>query len=70
MNNQLLKEKICKNCIYWLDLDKEFIYPHDREADLYHGICRRYPPMIDQQKRSTFPTTHKTIWCGEFKPTN
>ena len=57
-----MKEERCKNCLFWLDLDtiEQFRF----------GLCRRFPPVLDNEgwplSDTKFPAISGEEWCGEF----
>jgi hypothetical protein len=52
----------CEECKFW-DEDE----PEIEEGKCKHGLCRRYPPVMKEDKYA-YPHTDDFAWCGEFKP--
>ncbi len=49
----------CANCHNWL--------PYPRDAEQKGGVCRRYPPRLSSDVRtSASPVTMPDQWCGEW----
>ena len=55
----------CKSCAYWCPPDRvEYRVGNTGQF----GQCRRFPPenqVTDQGRRTLFPMTLETWWCGE-----
>lgn len=52
--NHTVKPPCCLDC-------KHFIF-----GPRATGRCRRYPPQINHEGNSRFPTVRIDWWCGEF----
>jgi hypothetical protein len=60
----------CFNCRFWKQWGPTAASPD-------HGDCRNHSPAIFQEAlptggaprlRTKFPTTHKSMWCGDHEP--
>ena len=50
----------CDNCLY--------AEPKNKRNDKDWLLCKRYPPVYNQQKdKSFFPDVHRESGCGEWK---
>ena len=48
-----MTERRCENCRWW----------GDRLTG--YGHCHKRPPIVSDSDES-FPSTHKSVWCGEW----
>lgn len=65
--------RICKNCAWWdIEYYKDSVGDEEFENNP-DGFCKRLPPTInrpyndDEDKKSKWPSTYSTGWCGEFE---
>ncbi len=47
-----MTERRCENCRWW------------SAGPTGYGHCHRRPPIVDSDE--SFPSTHKSVWCGEW----
>ena len=60
---------ICAECKYWLPLSVSGEVARE-ERHIYKwpiGECRRFPPSFDCTDQSSWPTSNRYNWCGEFQ---
>lgn len=55
----------CSDCNYWSPLKGSGATSEARDFRWPIGLCRRYPPWIECQDKSTWPATERDDWCGE-----
>jgi hypothetical protein len=48
-----MTERTCENCRWWSAGPTEY------------GYCSKRPPIVSSNDES-FPSTHKSVWCGEW----
>ena len=48
-----MTERRCENCRWW------------SAGPTGYGYCHRRPPIVSNSDES-FPSTHKSVWCGEW----
>ena len=48
-----MTERTCENCRWW------------SAGPTGYGYCHRRPPIVSNNDES-FPSTHKSCWCGEW----
>lgn len=48
---------LCRDCFYWVRREN---YPT-------LGYCKRYPPQLEGNGNTRFPSTDHAEWCGEGK---
>jgi len=48
-----MSERVCENCRWW------------SAGPTGYGYCRKRPPIVSNSDES-FPSTHKSVWCGEW----
>jgi len=48
-----MTERRCENCRWW------------GAGPTGYGYCHRRPPIVSNSDES-FPSTHKSVWCGEW----
>ena len=48
-----MAERVCENCRWW------------SAGPTGYGYCRKRPPIVSSNDES-FPSTHKSVWCGEW----
>ena len=46
-------ERTCENCRWW------------SAGPTGYGYCHKRPPIVSDSDES-FPSTHKSVWCGEW----
>jgi len=48
-----MTERRCENCRWW------------SAGPTGYGYCHKRPPIVSDSDES-FPSTHKSVWCGEW----
>ena len=48
-----MTKRVCENCRWW------------SAGPTGYGYCRKRPPIVSSSDES-FPSTHKSVWCGEW----
>ena len=48
-----MNKRVCENCRWW----------NNRLTG--YGHCHKRPPIVSDSDES-FPSTHKSVWCGEW----
>ena len=48
-----MNKRVCENCRWW----------NNRLTG--YGHCHKRPPIVSSNDES-FPSTHKSVWCGEW----
>jgi hypothetical protein len=49
----MMTKRVCENCRWW------------SAGPTGYGYCHRRPPIVSNSDES-FPSTHKSVWCGEW----